>query len=119
MGGYFRGRIESFGYAIKGVFTALRTQANVRVHAAATLAVLGAAWHFDVTRAELALLMLAIGLVWCCELVNTALEFLGDAITREQNPLIGHAKDVAAGAVLVAAAVAVVVGVLVFEPYVF
>ncbi len=62
-------------------------------------------------------IVLAIGLVWVAEALNTAVEQLGDAISLERDPRIGFAKDVAAGAVLVAALVAALIGALTLIPY--
>lgn len=111
-------RVRAFGYALKGVVTLVRTQPHAKFHLLATVAVIGMGWWFRVSRPEWALLVLAIGLVWVAEAVNTAIEFLGDAVTREQNPLIGHAKDIAAGGVLLAAITAAAIGLLVFSPYI-
>jgi diacylglycerol kinase len=58
-----------------------------------------------------------MGLVWSAEAFNTALEFLADAVSQEPHPLIGQAKDIAAGAVLMAALAAAIVGILLFRPY--
>ena len=65
---------------------------------------------------EWAVLVLAIGLVWLAEGVNTALEALGDAVSADPNPLVGRAKDVAAGAVLLASIGAAAAGLLIFVP---
>ncbi len=72
---------------------------------------------FNVTKTEWLILLLCIGVVLAAELFNTAIEELANAITQEQNERIGRAKDVAAGAVLVVAITAAVVGVLVLLPY--
>jgi diacylglycerol kinase len=63
-------------------------------------------------------LVLACAAVWTAEALNTAFEYLADATTKEFDPLIGRAKDVAAGAVLITAIAAVIVGALVFTPYI-
>lgn len=64
------------------------------------------------------MIVLACAAVWTAEAMNTAFEYLADATTKEFHPVIGHAKDVAAGAVLITAIAAVVIGVLVFGPYI-
>lgn len=78
--------------------------------------VLGLAWWLDVPRAELALLVLAIGLVWSAEFVNTALEAAVDLASPDLHPVARLGKDVGAAAVLVAAVASVVVGLLILGP---
>lgn len=112
-----RKRIASFGFALEGIATLLRTQVNARIHLVAGIAVVVLAAYLDVRRMEWALLVLAIALVWVAEGLNTGIEFLADAAVPDPHSLIKHAKDVAAGAVLLASLAAAVVGALVFLPY--
>ena len=114
---YLSGRLRSFGHAIRGLKGLVQTQHNARIHAVATVLVIAAAALFGISPAEWALIALAIVCVWVTEALNTAVELLVDLVSPEHHPLAGKAKDVAAGAVLVAAMGAVVVGVLVFGPY--
>lgn len=111
-------RARSFVYAGRGLRTMLQTQHNARIHAVATLAVVTAGLVLGVTRLEWLALILAVISVWTAEAVNTALEFLCDVASPELHPLVEKAKDVAAGAVLIGAIGAVLVGLLVFGPYV-
>jgi len=111
-------RLRSFRYALAGLRTLLRTQHNAWIHAAATVAVIAAGGYFALSATEWLWLVLAMTLVWTAEAFNTALELLADAVTREQHPLIGQAKDVAAGAVLISALGALLIGVLVLGPHV-
>jgi len=111
---FFTGRARSFACAFRGLRPLVATQRNARIHAVATVAVILAGVLTGLSRVEWCLIVLAIAAVWCAEALNTALELLGDAVTREQHPLIGKAKDVAAGAVLVVAIAAAVVGAFVF-----
>lgn len=111
-------RLRSFRYAFAGLRTLLRTQHNARVHAAATVLVVAAGLYFSLGVAEWCWLVLAMTMVWMAEAFNTALEFLADAVTQEQDPLIGKAKDVAAAAVLLCALGAVIIGALVLGPHV-
>lgn len=108
---------ESFRFAIQGIVYAFRTQRNVRIHVAAAVLVLLAAWAVGVPGAGVALLAGAIGTVLAAELFNTAIEAVVDLVTPQYHPLAGAAKNVAAGGVLVLAAAAVVIGFLVFQPY--
>ena len=94
-------------------------EVHSRVHLVATIVVVGAGLWFSLSRAEWAAVSLAIGLVWVAEAANTALEHLADAAVPEHHPLIASAKDSAAAAVLIAALVSVVVGLLVFGPKLF
>lgn len=111
-----RQRLHSFRYAFAGLGTLLRTQHNAWIHAVATVLVLALGAYLRLARTDWLWLALALTLVWMAEAFNTALELLADAVTREQHPLIGRAKDVAAAAVLIAALGALVIGVLVLGP---
>ena len=111
-----RRRVASFGHAFRGIGTALGSEVHLRFHAAATAAALGLGWYLGLGRLEWALVALAIGAVWSAELLNTAVEALTDLVSPEYHALAGKAKDVAAGAVLVVALAALVVGLLVFGP---
>ncbi len=115
----FTGRIRSFQFAGRGILLIVRSQHNARIHAAVTLAVVVAGFALGISRIEWCMIVLACAAVWTAEALNTAFEFLADATTKEFHPVIGQAKDVAAGAVLITACAAVIVGILVFGPYVW
>ena len=117
--GLWRRRVASFGHAGRGVWSALRSEVHLRFHAAATVVVLGLGFYCGISRLEWALVALASAGVWTAELLNTAIEALTDLASPDFHPLAGKAKDVAAGAVLLAAAGAAVVGALVFGPHLF
>jgi len=106
---------DSFNYAAEGVIHALRTQRNLWVHFTLAAAVLVAAVAFGVSRIELMVLLLAITFVLVAELVNTAIEAAVDVASTSFDPMAKLAKDIAAGAVLIAALNAVAVGYLVFS----
>ena len=112
-----RKRVESFIYAGRGIRVLLRTQANARIHAVATVAVVAAGLWFRVTNAEWCLLALAIGIVWVAEALNTSIEFVVDLVSPQHHELAGKAKDAAAGAVLLAAISSATVGVIIFWPH--
>jgi len=114
---YLSARLRSFGHAIRGLKQLVQTQHNARIHAVATLLVITAAALFGISPVEWSLVALAIVCVWVTEALNTAVELLVDLVSPEHHPLAGKAKDVAAGAVLVAAIGSVIVGVIVFGPY--
>lgn len=114
---YLTQRLRSFGHALRGLKVLLQTQHNARIHALATVVVVVAGAIAGITLIEWALIALAIVSVWTAEAVNTAIEFAVDLTSPGRHPLAARAKDVAAGAVLVAAIGAVVVGGIVFGPY--
>jgi diacylglycerol kinase (ATP) len=107
--------LESFNYAFQGIIHVLRTQRNLRLHFGVAVLVLLAALYSDVSRMELIALLLAIAFVLIAEMLNTAVEAAIDVATTSFDPMAKLAKDIAAGAVLIAATVAVAVGYLVFS----
>ncbi len=107
--------IESFNYAIEGIIHVLRTQRNMRIHFAIAIGVLVAALAFDVSRLELIALLLAIAFVLIAEMVNTAIEAAVDVASTSFDPMAKLAKDIGAGAVLIAAVNAIAIGYLVFS----
>lgn len=111
------GRLRSFRDAGRGFLLTLRSQHNAWIHAAATILVVVGGLLLRLARLEWCAVVLACAAVWTAEALNTALELLADATTQEVHPLIGRAKDVAAGAVLLTAIGAAVVGLLVFGPH--
>jgi len=113
----FRKRIESFKYAFKGIGYLLKGEHNVYIHLTLAGLVIVFGFIFKLSRPEWMMIAFAIGLVLLAEGLNTAIEYLANSITRENHPEIGKAKDIAAGAVLIAAITAAVIGLLVFVPY--
>jgi diacylglycerol kinase (ATP) len=107
--------VESFNFAIEGIIHVLRTQRNMRIHFAIAMGVLVAALAFDVSRLELIALLLAIAFVLIAEMVNTAIEAAVDVASTSFDPMAKLAKDIGAGAVLIAAVNAIAVGYLVFS----
>jgi diacylglycerol kinase (ATP) len=106
--------LQSFNYAFEGLIHVLRRERNMRIHFAIATGVLVLAFLSDINRFELIALMIAIAFVLIAEMVNTAVEATIDLATTSFDPLGKLAKDIAAGAVLIASANAVVVGYLVF-----
>ncbi len=95
----------------------LQSQHNAWLHAAATVTVCVFSVGFQISRIEWCLIILSVIAVWAAEAFNTALECLTDLTSPAHHPLAGRAKDVAAGAVLIAALGAAAVGGIVFIPY--
>lgn len=109
---------RSFGYAFNGLRTALIGQQNLKIHFAAALAVTALGFWFHVSAIEWCILLIMIGLVIGAELINTSIENLTDLVTKEQHPLAGKVKDIAAAAVLVLSVVSGIVGIIIFAKYV-
>ena len=113
----FSERARSFRHAFNGIVVVVRTQPNAMIHLAATIGVIALGFYEGLSNLEWCAIVGAIGLVWVAEALNTAIEYLGDEISSEKRTGIGFAKDVGAGAVLLAAICAVVLGLLVFVPH--
>jgi diacylglycerol kinase (ATP) len=114
----FTGRVRSFRHAVVGILRMIQCQHNAWIHAAATLLALTAAFLLRVSAADWCWIILAISIVWTAEALNTAFEFLADAASPEFHPLVRDAKDVAAGAVLLTAVAAAIIGIIIFWPHV-
>ena len=114
----FTGRLRSVKFAVRGIATMLRTQHNAWLHATATVLVITAGLAVGLSVSEWCWIALAITSVWTAEALNTAFEFLTDVASPDFHPIAEKAKDVAAGAVLLAAGGSVVIGVLVLGPHV-
>jgi len=113
---FVKKRIESVRYALNGVYIIIRTQKNAWIHAMMTVLVIILGFVLKINEAEWIGIILAILSVWVAEGLNTAIECLGDLVSSNFHPLIGKAKDVAAGAVLISAIGATVIGCIVFLP---
>ena len=108
--------IRNLRYACEGISFAVRTQAHMRIHAIAAILVCGTGALLHLSRIEWAVLVLTIAIVIAAEMINTAVEQAVDRIGKEHHPLAKAAKDVAAGAVLVTAIMAIIVGLLILGP---
>jgi diacylglycerol kinase (ATP) len=106
--------VESFNFAFEGIIHVLRTQRNMRIHFMIAVAVLIAALATGVEKIELIALLLSIAFVLITEMVNSAIEGAIDVATTSFDPMAKLAKDIAAGAVLIATVTATAVGYLVF-----
>jgi diacylglycerol kinase (ATP) len=115
----FRKRANSFYYAGRGLADLVRTQPNARIHLVLAAAGVGLGFYVGLSRIEWMAIAGCIAAVFATEAVNTAIEYLTDLVSPDYHPLAGKAKDVAAGAVLVVAAGAVVIGALIFAPKLF
>lgn len=113
-----RARIRSFRYAFNGLRLLFVGEHNARIHAVAAILVVAGAWWFDFSAAEWTAVLLAIGMVISAEAVNSSIERLCDRVSPEHDPMIGQAKDLAAGAVLILAIAATAVGLVIFVPHI-
>jgi len=109
-------RIQSFGYAIRGIRHVFGTEANMKIHIAISVLVIICGIVFAISLSEWISCLLCIGLVVAAEMLNTAIENVVDLASPEQHPLAGKAKDIAAGAVLICAIISVIIGLLIFIP---
>jgi len=112
-------RIKSFGYSLAGIRQFVKTQHNAWLEIGVALLVIIAGFVLQVEAIEWCFLLFAIGFVLVCEAFNTAIEFLVDLVSPQQNKLAGAVKDIAAGAVLLSACTAAAIGLIVFIPYIF
>jgi diacylglycerol kinase (ATP) len=110
-------RIAAFGYACEGIIAAFKKELHLKIHLLATVLVVCAGFYFDVTQTEWMILILCCISVISLELINSAIETLTDAQFKAQHPKAKYIKDVAAGAVLVAAIGSAVIGGVVFFKY--
>lgn len=108
---------KSFGYAFKGLIELLKTEQNAKIHLTATLLVFVLAIALRVNHLEAAILFIAVIMVFALEIINTAIEKILDFLHPDNHWVIAKVKDALAGAVLIAATIAVVVGALIFYPY--
>jgi len=113
----FKALTKSFKYAINGIFIALRICRNLKIHYLFSVLAIAAGFYFELDRIEFSLVLLAITLVITLEMMNTAIERVVDLLTEKYHMLALIAKDVAAGAVLLASIIAFVVGALIFGPH--
>ncbi len=111
--------LNSFGYALKGMFVVLKEQQNMRIHAVAVLVVTVTGLFLGLTAVEWSLIALCIGSVITAEMVNTAIEELVNLVSPDFNEKAGKIKDIAAGAVLLTAIVAAVVAIYIFGNKIF
>ena len=109
--------LKSFLYAFRGIWLAFSEQPNLKIHFGVALVVVAAGFYLGITEGEWLAIVLAIGLVMTTELVNTSIEHIVNLVSPQHLPLAGKIKDIAAGAVLVAAITSGVIGFIIFGRY--
>lgn len=107
---------KSFGYAFAGIFAVVTKERNMKIHCAAVVCVMIAGLVFHISPIEWCICLTLFGLVMALEMVNTAVEAVVDLVTEERKALAKLAKDAAAGAVLIAAIMAAIAGMIIFIP---
>ncbi len=109
-------RMQSFKYAFNGFRILLREESNAWIHVCITMCVLVAGFLFKISVSEWIVVVFCIGLVFALELLNSAIENMADFVSKEYHDLIKKTKDLAAGAVLVGAITAIIIGLIIFIP---
>ena len=112
-----RKHFNSYWYALRGVWLAFRHEQNMLIHLVAGIGVIILNFLLDLKQEHWLITLILIGLTWSAEVFNTAIEKLADRVTREQDPIIGKVKDLAAGAVLIVCFFAVVCAAIIYFPY--
>ena len=112
----FKKRLLSFKYAFAGLKTLFKEEHNARIHFAVSLVVITMGLAFEISVSEWISICLIIGLVFACEILNSAIENICDLVSPQQNDFVKKAKDLGAAATFVSAVVAVIIGLLIFAP---
>ncbi|MFV9550808.1 diacylglycerol kinase [Algibacter sp. PT7-4] len=112
-------RLKSVGYAFKGAFLLLKTEASIKIQFFIAIAVTLAGVYFNISALEWMMQILAIGLVMSAEGMNTAIEEIANFIHPEHHNKIGLIKDIAAGAVFIASVFASIIGLIIYLPKIF
>jgi diacylglycerol kinase (ATP) len=112
------GLFKSFGYALRGIEYVIRYERNARIHLLVAILALLLGLELRVSDAQLAAIFFAVIIVFLAEIINTAFEKTLDLVSPDYHPQVKIVKDMAAGAVLVAAGGAVIIGLMIYTPYV-
>ena len=108
---------KSFNYAFRGLFKTFREEQNLKVQFFAALVVIILGWYFRISQLEWVILILVVGLVILMEIVNSAIERVTDVLKPRINDYVKEIKDIMAAAVMLASIIAVIVGLIIFVPY--
>ena len=113
---FLKSRFVSIKNAINGLCHVLKSQQNARLHLIATIIVIVLGLWLRLSIANWVFLLLVIGMVWIAEFLNTALEVIVNLASPDQHPLAKVGKDVGAAAVLIAAVIAIIIGIIILGP---
>jgi len=116
---FLQNRIRGVGYALKGAFLLIRTEASIKVQICIALVVTAGGFYFEISPTEWILQILAIALVLGIEGLNTAIEKLADFIHPEFDEKIGFIKDISAGAVMLVSIASTIIGLIIYLPKIF
>ncbi|WP_298759343.1 diacylglycerol kinase family protein [uncultured Psychroserpens sp.] len=116
---FFINRLKSIGYAFKGAVYLIKTESSIKIQVFCAIAVTIAGFYFDISRTEWLFQIAFIGLVMSLEGMNTAIEYISDFIHPDRHETIGKIKDIAAGAVFIAAISAAVAALVIYLPKIF
>ncbi len=111
-------KILSFKHAFEGIAAAFREEPNLKIHFIFGILVVAASFFLKISRGDFLIIIFLIGFVISLELTNTAIEAMVDAFTDKEHPRAKFAKDISAGAVLIASIIAAILGILIFLPYI-
>jgi len=116
---FFQNRLNGVAYAFKGAFLLIRTERSIKIQIFLGLLMTAAGFYYDISTTEWMMQTLAIGMVLGTEGLNTAIEKLSDYIQSNHDPKIGFIKDISAGAVMMVAVAAAVIGLIIYIPKIF
>lgn len=111
-------RILSFKYAFSGIISALKEEPNLKFHFVAGILIILVSFILKISKVDFLIVIFLIGFVISLELTNTAIEAMVDAFTDKEHPRAKYAKDISAGAVLIAALTSTILGIMIFLPYI-
>lgn len=112
------GRLDGGGYALKGAWLLLKTEPSIQVQTGVAILMIAMGFYFDISTTEWVFQLFAIGLVLSIEGLNTAIEAIADFVHPDFHDKIGFIKDIAAGAVFFAAITAIIIGAIIYIPYI-
>ncbi len=112
-------RIKSVGFALRGAFLLIRTEASIKIQVCITLVMTAAGFYFDISHTEWIIQILTIAMILGIEGMNTAVEKISDFVQPEFDKKIGFIKDISAGAVMLVSIAATIVGLIIYLPKIF
>ena len=107
---------HSVGHAFRGFFIALKSETSLKIQTSLGIIAIGLGIYLKITTTEWIFIVLCISAVLTTETINSSIEELADRVTLENDPMIKKVKDMAAGAVLIAASAALLIGAIIFIP---
>ena len=116
---YFISRLKSVGFALRGAYFLLKTEASIQVQFTIVIILTILGFYFNISKVEWLFQLLAFGTVMSTEGINTAIEELANFIHPEKHKKIGLIKDISAGAVFIASLFAVIIGLIIYIPKIF